>query len=88
MVGIDQVNVPALNNFSHWSSGSCTLHMCPLVGWGAPLSHVHLQNHSGRGGGGGLAASLGHVLGTSWSGVTWNDPLPKAGLFTVPALAV
>ena len=42
MVGIIRLNVPAIDNFSPSASGCGTVVMCPLPGWGAPLSYVHL----------------------------------------------
>ena len=43
MVGIDRLNVPAIDTFSHWSIGFPIKCMCPLLGWGAPLLYVQVN---------------------------------------------
>ena len=45
MVGSDRLNVPAIDTFRDQSSSSamCTIDMCPLLGWGAPLSMARAQ---------------------------------------------
>ena len=42
MVGSDRLNVPAIDNSSHYSSSTAKFNQCtrPLLGWGAPLCKI------------------------------------------------